>query len=146
MLFTTRAASMSDAAAISELLTRCRWRHLGRESPPAEAIEHLSEPGTDPRLDTAVATGSDGRILGFGHVWPAGRQDGMCFRPTPKQSTNRLSRVAGAVDERSLFAAWLAIMAPSPAAAVIVSRTCCSVNDWPMRRSISAIFSVLHLK
>ena len=78
MRFTTRVASMSDAAAIADLLTRCRRRHLGRDSSLAEAIDHLSEPGTDPRLDTAVAIRSDGPMLGFGHLWPAGDEI-KCF-------------------------------------------------------------------
>ena len=32
MPFTTRAASISDAAELAELLTRCRYRYLGRAS------------------------------------------------------------------------------------------------------------------
>jgi mycothiol synthase len=88
MRFTTRAAAMSDAAAIAELLTRCRRRHLGRDSSLAEAIEHLSEPGTDPRLDSAVATSSDGRMLGFGHIWPAGDEI-KCFARVDPDATGR---------------------------------------------------------
>src|SRR6188474_614552 len=88
MPFTTRAASISDAADLEILLTRRRQRYLGRESSLAEATEHLSEPGTDPRLDAFVAVDASGAVVGFGRVWRAGEEI-KCFARVDPDATGR---------------------------------------------------------
>jgi mycothiol synthase len=86
MPFTTRPASSSDAAGLATLLTRCRRHYLGRESSLAEAIEHLSEPGTDPQLDAVAAVDASGAIVGFGRVWRAGDEI-KCFARVDPDAT-----------------------------------------------------------
>ena len=88
MPFTTRAASISDAAELATLLTHCRQRYLGRESSLAEAIEHLSEPGTEPQLDAVAAVDASGAIVGFGRVWRAGEEI-KCFARVDPDATGR---------------------------------------------------------
>ena len=88
MPFTTRPASSSDAGELETLLTRCRRHYLGRESSLAEAIEHLSAPGTDPRLDAVAAVDASGALVGFGRVWPAGNEI-KCFARVDPDATGR---------------------------------------------------------
>jgi mycothiol synthase len=63
-----RAATLDDAAAIDEMLNDYAMVHQGRSLQPGAAHERLTQPGSEP----ALAIDDAGRVLGFGHAWPAG--------------------------------------------------------------------------
>lgn len=70
-----RTATLDDASAIDHLLHDCALAYLGHSRGSGEALERLSQPGSDPAV---VMDATGGSILGFGHVWSAGAE-ARCF-------------------------------------------------------------------
>jgi mycothiol synthase len=63
--------------------------YLGRPSSRQEAIERLTQSGSNPEATALVAVTPDGRVVGFGNVWVAGQDDIKCFARVDPEMTGR---------------------------------------------------------
>lgn len=84
-----RPAQLDDADQLADFLTRCTDAYLGRPSSREEAIARLTVSGRDPEASAVVAEIEEGRIVGFGNVWVAGRDDIKCFARVDPALTGR---------------------------------------------------------
>jgi mycothiol synthase len=66
-----RAATLDDVERLAEFMGRCTLAHQGvRRASADEMRQRLTQPGTDPELDTWLVEGAGGDIAGFAQVWP----------------------------------------------------------------------------
>jgi mycothiol synthase len=64
-----RAATLGDVERLASFMGRCTLAHQGvRRDSPDEMRQRLTQPGTDPALDTWLAE-EDGEVVGFAQVW-----------------------------------------------------------------------------
>lgn len=71
------------------MLTRCTERYLGRRTPSEEALDRLTQAGPEPERTALVAVTVEGRVLGFGNVWPGESDDVKCFARVDPDATGR---------------------------------------------------------
>lgn len=76
--FQVRAASDADVPGITVLLDASsqHWDH--RPTSTESVVDRLAELGTSPAQDTVVVAEA-GRLLAFGHTWPASPAEVRCF-------------------------------------------------------------------
>lgn len=65
-----RAAALDDVERLAAFMGRCTLAHQGvRRASADEMRQRLTQPGTDPALDTWLVE-ERGEVAGFGQVWP----------------------------------------------------------------------------
>jgi mycothiol synthase len=65
-----RAATLDDVERLAAFMGRCTLAHQGvRRASADEMRQRLTQPGTDPALDTWLVE-ERGEVAGFGQVWP----------------------------------------------------------------------------
>jgi mycothiol synthase len=87
--FVLRPGSLSDAAELGRMLTRCTQRYLGRSTSAEETLDRLTQAGPEPERTAVIAVAPDGRFLGFGNVWPAEAGEVKCFARVDPDATGR---------------------------------------------------------
>jgi mycothiol synthase len=66
-----RAATLDDVERLAAFMGRCTLVHQGvRRASTDEMRQRLTQPGTDPELDTWVVESDAGEVAGFAQVWP----------------------------------------------------------------------------
>jgi mycothiol synthase len=66
-----RAARLDDVERLAAFMGRCTLAHQGvRRASVDEMRQRLTQPGTDPDLDTWVVESDGAEIAGFAQVWP----------------------------------------------------------------------------
>lgn len=87
--FVVRPASLSDAPELERMLTRCTELHLDRSTSAEEALDRLTQAGPEPERTAVVAVTPEGRILGFGNVWPGESDEVKCFARVDPDATGQ---------------------------------------------------------
>jgi mycothiol synthase len=83
-----RPATLDDAERLAAFMGRCTLAHQGvRRDSSDEMRQRLTQPGTDPALDTWLAE-DDGEVVGFAQVW---REDPavVCYVRVDPEHTGR---------------------------------------------------------
>jgi mycothiol synthase len=65
-----RAATLDDVGRLAAFMGRCTLAHQGvRRASADEMRQRLTQPGTDPELDTWLVEGAGSEVAGFAQVW-----------------------------------------------------------------------------
>jgi mycothiol synthase len=64
-----RPATLADVPALTALLDSITRVHLGRPTTELQARQRLNIPGCELATDSFLVPDTDGRLVGFGHVW-----------------------------------------------------------------------------
>ena len=85
-----RAATLDDVERLAAFMGRCTLTHQGvRRASGDEMRQRLTQPGTDPALDTWLVEDRD-EVVGFAQVWPEDAAVVCYVRVDPKHTGRRI--------------------------------------------------------
>jgi mycothiol synthase len=86
-----RAATLDDVERLAAFMGRCTLAHQGvRRASVDEMRQRLTQPGSDPALDTWLVEREDGEVAGFAQVWSEHpHAEVICYVRVDPESTER---------------------------------------------------------